>query len=313
MESKGSHFYIEKNTRILLVLLVCVFTLALTYIKSIERDTDLYLEEMQNKLTLQHEVFDGLQIKAHNIYIYNFTTDEELYSKLPNQEKYIASLSKIMTAVTAERTGLEEITVSKEALIGFENNGINTGDVWDAKTLGKIMLVSSSNNAAEIFQDFFNKKTDSSFVEKMNYNAQKFGLDNTHFINPTGLDEGVEGNKSTAKDITKLTYIAFKRIPDIAEATTQNQFLFDAPEVGSIGVSNTNVVTDQVPNLLFSKTGYTDNAGGTLSVLYKSPYNGDTIGITVLDSTRDARFSDVLTLIKRTELYLHLQQSRNII
>ncbi len=277
------------------------------------RDTALYLEETQKKLTLQHEVFDGLELQARNVYIYNFTTNEELYGKLQDQEKHIASLSKIMTAVTAERTGLEKITVFGDALIGFENNGITTGDTWDKETLGKIMLVSSSNNAAEIFQSFFNKNTDSNFFEKMNIDAKKFGLTNTHFINPTGLDEGLEGNTSTAKDITKLTYVAFKRIPVIAEATTQDTLFFDAPSFGSGVVPNTNLVANQIPNLLFSKTGYTENAGGTLSVLYKSPYNENIIGITVLDSTRSARFSDMLKLIKRTELYLQLQETRNIL
>jgi D-alanyl-D-alanine carboxypeptidase len=59
---------------------------------------------------------------------------------------------------------------------------------------------------------------------------------------------------------------------------------------------NTNDIVNRIPNLIGSKTGYTDLAGGNLTIAFDLGLNRPII-ITVLGSTRDERFSDVLKLV----------------
>jgi D-alanyl-D-alanine carboxypeptidase len=62
---------------------------------------------------------------------------------------------------------------------------------------------------------------------------------------------------------------------------------------------NTNVVIDKIPNLIASKTGYTDLAGGNLVIAFDAGLNHPII-ISVLGSTEKGRFSDVLQLVQAT-------------
>jgi D-alanyl-D-alanine carboxypeptidase len=64
---------------------------------------------------------------------------------------------------------------------------------------------------------------------------------------------------------------------------------------------NTNQQVEKYPQLLFSKTGYTDLAGGNLCVVLTM--NGRTIVIVVLGSTKEGRFADVDTLITSVTNY----------
>ena len=59
---------------------------------------------------------------------------------------------------------------------------------------------------------------------------------------------------------------------------------------------NTNEIVSKIPNLIGSKTGYTDLAGGNLTIAFDLGHNRPII-VTVLGSTRAERFTDVLTLV----------------
>ena len=66
--------------------------------------------------------------------------------------------------------------------------------------------------------------------------------------------------------------------------------------------NNTNEVALKIPNMIGSKTGYTDLAGGNLTIAFDAGLNRPII-ITVLGSTRDERFTDVFTLVRACVLY----------
>jgi D-alanyl-D-alanine carboxypeptidase len=84
--------------------------------------------------------------------------------------------------------------------------------------------------------------------------------------------------------------------PEILAPTTQSATRVYNTAGAYHDVDNTNAIATQIPNLLGSKTGYTDLAGGNLTVAFDLGLNRPII-ITVLGSTRDARFSDVLELV----------------
>ena len=70
--------------------------------------------------------------------------------------------------------------------------------------------------------------------------------------------------------------------------------------------SNTNDAVSKIPNMIGSKTGYTDLAGGNLTIAFDAGLNRPIV-ITVLGSTHDDRFTDVLTLIDAVQKSLTSQ------
>lgn len=304
------HVSFSKNVRLLLFLLFAVFFLALYRITYINAENLRYSQEEQNILLLKYEVFDQLDVVANNVYIYNFTKNEEIYSKRKDQQKYIASATKLMTSNIADLYGDSKIRVGLNSFVHSEENFVAPGQILEKPLLEKIMLVSSSNNIAEMFKVHLKEEKDKNIVDEMNERSKKLGLLNTVFVNPTGLDESGTGNLSTAEEVSKMAYFTFRKIPTIVESTAKKEFLFENSIGQKIDVPNTNPSVEEIPNIVLSKTGYTDKAGGVLTVLFYSQYNNDLISITVLDSTREDRIQDVLRLAKRTELYLELLDIR---
>lgn len=300
----------SKNVRLLLVLLFGVFFLALYRITYINAENLRYSQEEQSRILLKYETFDQLDIVAENVYIYNFTKNEEIYSKRKDQQKYIASTTKLLTSSVVDMYADSKIKITSDAFPYVEENFVSTGQVLETPLLEKIMLVSSSNNIARMFENHLFEEKGKDLVDEMNQRSKKLGLLNTVFVNATGLDENGEGNISTAEEVSKMAYFTFRKIPSIIESTAKKEFIFENSIGQKIDVPNTNPSVEEIPNIVLSKTGYTDKAGGVLTVLFYSQYNNDLISITVLDSTREGRVDDVLRLAKRTELYLELLDTR---
>ncbi|MEI6420454.1 MAG: hypothetical protein WCO30_02350, partial [bacterium] len=147
------------------------------------------------------------------------------------------------------------------------------------------------------------------FVSIMNKYSKIIGLYNTKFFNETGLDlnGNISGAYSTAEDAAKLLAYAIQKQPEVFESTTKK--FFESKSLSNINhrTVNTNEVVGQIPGLIGSKTGYTDLAGGNLVVAFDADLNRPII-ISVLGSSREGRFSDVLTLVKATQKYLGVTQ-----
>jgi len=231
-------------------------------------------------------VFDALK----GIFIFENNAD----TRLP-----LASLTKLMTAVVATEflpeTALVEIT--PEALAEEGDSHLKTGDWWKLPDILDAMLISSLNDAAAAIADSLKKglETDNSeFTGLMNQKAKELGLGLTYFLNPTGLDlsETEAGAFGSCRDVAKLMNYILVTHPELLEATTRE----------SLTINNTVFKnTDQLiylPMLMGGKTGYSDLAGGNLSIIVNKSFNHPII-ITVLSSTFDGRFSDVEALYNK--------------
>lgn len=222
-----------------------------------------------------------------------------------------------MTSIVSDYYADSKLTLHLEDFIFLEKNYVEVGQILDKDILEKVMLVSSSNNLANSFKNNLNLSKGVDLIFEMNKRSKQLGLSNTNFINETGLDEtnnfDTLGNISSAKDVLNLTYFSFRKIPNIVRATSKKDFIFKNYKKEDILVENTNQYVKNIPNLILSKTGYTEMAGGTLTILFLSDYNKDLIGITLLDSTRESRFLDMEKLVKRVEIYLELLDNYTII
>ena len=136
------------------------------------------------------------------------------------------------------------------------------------------------------------------FLENMNNKARKIGAENTLFVNFTGLDIDLNtaGALASAEDVNVMAMYAVRAYPEIFYATRTPEINLASESGFTHNFKNTNVVIDKIPNLLFSKTGFTEIAGGNLVIIFRDK-KGNDIAVTVLGSTFDGRFSDMETIV----------------
>jgi D-alanyl-D-alanine carboxypeptidase (penicillin-binding protein 5/6) len=210
-----------------------------------------------------------------------------LYEENSQVQRPIASLTKLMTAaiILEENNFSELLSISENAAetIGssmdlYEGEQINLGNVLTG------LLVRSGNDAAVALAEH-NAGSVPAFVDKMNEKAQSLGLTQTHYKNPTGLDQ--DGAYSTAKDQAMLTlhllnYPTFREIVNKKTASVSS-------ESGHVHeLVNTNILLGQM-GIHGVKTGSTGNAGECLISLGTDP-EGQEIITVVLGS--ENRFPD---------------------
>jgi D-alanyl-D-alanine endopeptidase (penicillin-binding protein 7) len=171
----------------------------------------------------------------------------------------IASISKLMVALLASEQALDEqLEIPRERTVMSSIPRSVTS--MTRNELLTLALVRSDNFAAQILCNNIEN-----CVEKMNARAVELGMANTHYNEPTGLDKG---NVSTAVDLLKLMIVAsqnetitsISRMPT-AEITLAKQ---------SIKIKNTNPLTSKL-DVVLSKTGFTNPAGGCLVMIVNSP------------------------------------------
>jgi len=125
-----------------------------------------------------------------------------------------ASLTKIVVAILVLENcpNLEEIvTVPEHAVKMFAGTnsstaGLKIGEEISVMNLLRCMLIPSANEAAAVLADYVGKGSIANCVSMMNAFVRKLGCENTHFVNPHGLDE--DGHYTTASDMAKITRYA---------------------------------------------------------------------------------------------------------
>ena len=191
-----------------------------------------------------------------------------LYENNADEERLIASITKIMTCIIAIEEGdlNKEIKVSDEILKMYGTSiYLEVGEKMKLKDLLYGLMLRSGNDASVVIAKEI-AGTEEKFVELMNEKAQDLGMTNTTFSNPHGLDEETK-NYSTARDMAKLSRYAYKN-------KTYRKI---------IGTDEYRVQTDSKSYLWYNrmkllgnykyctggKNGYTPSAGKTLVTTHK--------------------------------------------
>ena len=242
---------------------------------------------------------DFLQAKTY--VVYDVINKKVLLGKNETDIVSLASITKLMTAITARELarGDKMIRVVPNAIEGGYDIGLKNGQLWKLDELIKYMLVFSSNDVANLISISITYKE--AFISKMNEVAKREGMSTLHFTNPNGLDEkGQFGGKGSALDVAKLMAYAYKEIPTLIDATTKSRATVFSSTGPISGVPNTNQIIDKFIGVEGSKTGFTDEAGGNLVMIFDVAI-GHPIVIVVTGSTRTERFSDVEKLYKSTK------------
>jgi len=221
--------------------------------------------------------------------------NRKIYGRNDEIQMPIASLTKIMTVATALNVHKMDdvVSISLEALKQESDYGFFVNEKFNIKDLAKFTLVGSANDGA-----FALVKNEDDFLNKMNLKAQKIGAEKTLFLNFTGLDFNtvLAGAFASAQDVNIMVMYASRAHPEIFDASILPEIKIKSLSGFNHSIKNTNNILDKIPNILFSKTGYTPLAGGNLVIIYKNNYEHNIV-ITVLGSTIDGRFSDMEKII----------------
>jgi len=210
-----------------------------------------------------------------------------------------ASLSKLMAGIIAlENFSLdEEIAISSYAVsIEGEEGGLIANEKIRAGDLLKILLISSSNDAAIAFEEALEKK-DGNFVGLMNQRAREFELFNSAFFDASGLDR--KGNFTSIQDLFKLSRKIYQNYPYLGEITRQKQDVVYSIDKEIIhNLENTNILISKIDNLWGGKTGSTPEAKDCLLTIYEFsfPEKDDKIVVSIIVLNSSDRFGDTMKL-----------------
>jgi len=218
-----------------------------------------------------------------------------LYQKNIKQKLPIASLTKLMTAlVVLENYQLDlPIKISKKAVEQEEDSGqLKIGETLTVENLLYIMLIESSNDAAYALAEAIGVDN---FVDIMNWETKSLGLKNTHFTNPTGLDD--PKNYSTAQDLAILTKNLLKK-PLLWEILGTPEYDLYLPD-GTLHhkLKNTNELLGKIPGIIGGKTGWSPQAQGCFLLVLKKGKGEYFINI-ILGA--EDRFAEMQKLIQLT-------------
>ena len=228
-----------------------------------------------------------------------------LFGKNISEKRPIASITKLITALTILELNYKPdqlLEISKEAVAQEEETGkLRPGETLSVEELMHSMLIESSNDSAWAIaegrlsgEDFIGVK---GFVDLMNKEVESLGLQNTRFINPTGLD-GYE-NYSTSEDLVKITKYILEKYPHIFEITREESYEVSNPDGSAHHFisENTNELLQEMPEIIGGKTGFTDEAGGCLLLILETKEGNYWINIVLGTKSPESRFKEIKRLI----------------
>ena len=239
-----------------------------------------------------------LTLTSHAALLMEKTTGQILYAQNEHEALPPASVTKIMTvlltmeAIDSGRIALDDVvTVSAYAAgMGGSQVFLAEGEQITVDDLLKGVCVSSGNDAAVALAEHVAGVTEL-FVEQMNNRARELGMNDTHFVNCTGLT--AEGHVTSAHDIALMSRELLLHHPEVRNYTT---IWMDTLRNGTFGLSNTNKLIRFYDGATGLKTGFTREAGYCISATAERD-GMELIAVIMKGNTSDSRNADAKTLL----------------
>ena len=225
-------------------------------------------------------------------------TGTVLFAQDEHTPREPASVTKIMTllltmeAIDSGALSYDDIVTGSAHAAGMGGSQIwlKENERMTVRDLLKAVCIVSGNDAAVALAEHLAGSEDA-FVERMNLRAQELGMNDTHFVNCTGLPAA--GHLTSAYDIALMSRELILRHPDIQQFTT---VWMDSLRDGASMLVNTNKLVRFYDGTTGLKTGSTDSAGYCLSATAER--NGmELIAVVLKGKTSDERFSDAKSLL----------------
>ena len=229
-------------------------------------------------------------LAAGSYALYDYERDEFQVESNVREQRPIASITKLFTAVMIDRSGVD---LDEKVKVGGHSSGKVPKDTMMTRLdLMRAMLISSDNRAAETLAETypggFNR-----FIKDVNEYTQYMGLTNTHLVDSSGL---LPGNVSTAQDLVKFLW-RISENPVIRDIASERYATLNVPgknvkakskskkkksyaRTVRINLHNTNPSMFIFDNILISKTGFTNPAKRCVVMLVEK--NHQKYGIAIL-------------------------------
>jgi D-alanyl-D-alanine carboxypeptidase (penicillin-binding protein 5/6) len=240
-----------------------------------------------------HPITQPPAIKGRSAVVVDLEAGQILYALDAHARVATASLTKMMTAMIALDLASPDqvVTVPLAATQVIPNHmGVSAGEQLSVRELLDGMLLDSGNDAAETLAQTLIPRDQ--FIARMNAKAQAMHLHDTHFVNPSGLDE--PNQYGSAYD---LAVMAATLLLDYAElrsiAASRQVRLAGSAAHKAFTPTSLNRLLSTYPGAIGVKPGYTDEAGYCLAAA--ASRGGHTIVAVVLGSTQ--HFTDATALL----------------
>ena len=239
-----------------------------------------------------------LQLAAPSAVLMDLATGTVLYETNSHERLAPASVTKVMTlllimeAVDSGKISWQDTVTASEAAAakGGSQVYLKVGETMSVEEMVKSITVSSANDCACAMAEFL-AGSEAGFVEKMNARAKELGMEDTHFVNCTGLP--APGHLTSAYDIALMSRQLLLHHPDIRQYTT---IWTDSIRNGAFGLTNTNRLIRFYDGATGLKTGFTASAQYCMSAAAQR--NGmELIAVVMKAPTTAQRFQDASSLL----------------
>jgi D-alanyl-D-alanine endopeptidase (penicillin-binding protein 7) len=234
-------------------------------------------------------------VRAEAAIIYNPATGKVLWESNSTDQRSIASITKVMTAVVFLENPTDMFApqvVQTSDVRNASTTYLRAGYTLTADDLLHLMLIASDNGAARALARISPYGYEG-FIARMSEKAKELGLTSTHYADPSGLDAG---NVSSAYDLARLiTYVSGdERISSIMRTP---YYTVNAGR-HTIQIHSTNRLVMQGDiDVQAAKTGFISKAGYCLATLLRLPQGGPQVAVVVLGAkSNNGRFGETRNL-----------------
>jgi len=235
-------------------------------------------------------------LRAAAAIIYNPNTNQVLWEENSQDQRSIASITKVMTATVFLENSpdlTQQVTVARSDVYAASTTHLRLNDKLTADDLLHLLLIASDNAAARALARV-SPQGSVDFVQRMNEKAVELGLQATHYADPSGL---LSDNVSSAYDMARLIAHAsaderigsIMRTPAYTVRTTKRPIAFRTTN-HLLGRADVDVRA--------GKTGFISKAGYCLATVLRLPESGQNVAVVVFGARSNAgRFMESRKLL----------------
>jgi len=242
----------------------------------------------------------GVEIKAASAAVVDWDSGVWLFEKDPDTTRPIASLTKLVTVLTALDQDLDwdqRLEIIKADIRSGSGEYLFIGETATVRDLFNLSLIASSNEAAAALARSTGL-SEPEFVAKMNLKARELGLVAGHFVEPTGLDPA---DSASARDVALLVKAAVG-VPIIAETVVKKEYVYQPREGVQRRARSTNLLLDSFISkppfsFLGGKTGYLEEAGYCFGAAAADGEGHRVVAVVLGADTKEERFEAVKKLV----------------
>jgi len=269
MLARGVFIMLKKALSTSLSVILLILTVTAVPVNGITDDVTEYDATEVMKIMTNTSLTD---LKAKSAILIDGTTGTVLLEKNSRERLPIASVTKIMSMLLimeAIDKGIinydTKVTVSEYSWsFGGSQVWLEPGEVFTVDELLKAVAIHSANDATVALSEAV-AGSEEAFVAMMNQKARELGMNDTNFLDCTGLTD--EGHYSSAYDVALMSRELLLKHPEITKYTStwHAKFRENVPGKDYVSLDNTNKLVRHYAGTVGLKTGYTSAAGHCLS------------------------------------------------